>query len=512
MQELAAVVTEFLEKSMPKIAHLSEELTDRVAGLRLELDSWSKHREIRRVMALMCGHFVALLGKQRMIGMKAFEHYTKDTNGFVHDIIAMASLGKMSHIKDMKYAPATDHLDEDVVLEICGGASGSEEISKHMELVNFVAAFSSGACFEQIFKYHLVSPVKEADAIFAETALAILRGLSMTDLEASFQGLSATDALAKMIPSTTIENLATAATRDHDIETLDPAMVRNDLAVSSFSSALLRWVELSGLATLPTKLSLDESDWPSSDMEKAVKAYCHVCQTASLASVLVVQYADNAQGLVINAEVDGQQASVVTMGVSRFVTEFKLHLESWPVIRDMFYNAPSHTRAAFPIQSLDRIMNFFTSFASHCKNCIYDQLSAGLGDQIKLLNKLVPAWSHLITAKKYNSALAVKQLLNPSMQAKLDDGMHSTFHMTSSISRLYSEWGDDAMLEDHPVIAEADVAVDNARNAMTIIACVGLLEVKLASDSDRAAKAAKLMKAKCVPDALRAKLKELVSG
>lgn len=157
-------------------------------------------------------------------------------------------------------------------------------------------------------------------------------------------------------------------------------------------------------------------------------------------------------------------------------------------------------------------MNFFTSFASHCKNCIYDQLSAGLGDQIKLLNKLVPAWSHLITAKKYNSALVVKQLLNPSMQAKLDDGMHSTFHMTSSISRLYSEWGDDAMLEDHPVIAEADVAVDNARNAMTIIACVGLLEVKSASDSDRAAKAAKLMKAKCVPDALRAKLKELVSG
>lgn len=369
-----------------------------------------------------------------------------------------------------------------------------------------------GGCFEQIFRYHLVSPVKEADAIFSEEALRILRCMSMTSLESSLQGLSAADALAKMIPSELREQLANAAAADHDLEKVDPAIVRKDMAVSSFSSALLRWVGLAGIPALATKLSLNESPWPSDDMEKAVKAFCHVCQAAGLACLLTVKFASGADGLVVNSEVEGQDATVVTMGASRLFLELSLHLESWPVIRDIFKGAPSHANACLPVEALDTIINFLVRFAGHCKTCIYEKLNDILTGQIKSLNALVPAWSHLVSNKKYNSAMAVKQLLVPTMQAKLEDSLHKTFHMTSSISRLYSEWGDDNMLEDHATIQEAEAALEHTRTTMTIIACVGLLEMKASiSASDRAAKAAKLIKSKCVPDALRAKLKELTA-
>lgn len=514
MRELVVGVLAFTQETTPKASHLSDELADRVAGLRREVDAWKANFEIRRALAYMCKHFVSVLGKARTTGEVAFKEVAKGTDGFMHDIFAMASLQNMSAVSNMKYSPALDHLDEGVLIVVSLDESGFTAVTPIAELAGLIESFAKGRCFEQLFKVHLVSPVGEADASFFDTTLGTLRGLSMADLASPLEGLSAADALAKMVNMELMQQIATAAASDHDWEQqVDPSVVRNDLEVSALSSALVRWVDLSGIAELPTKLSLDPAPWPSADLESAVRAFAHVCQATSFACLMCVNFAGDIGSMLTNTDVDGKQASVVNVNIGRMYSELCTHLEAWPIIRDKFISAPSHTRASFLVQALDSLMQFLVRFACHLKHCMYHNLSELLSQRIKELNALVPAWSHVVSHKQYNAGLASKQLLNPTMQANLENCMVATFHLTSSISRLYSEWGEDALLDDHPQITEAEAALDHTRNTMTIIAAVGIIEMSAGamSQSDRAAKIAKLLKAKCIPDALRAKLKEVAA-
>ena len=84
--------------------------------------------------------------------------------------------------------------------------------------------------------------------------------------------------------------------------------------------------------------------------------------------------------------------------------------------------------------------------------------------------------------------------------------MHTVYSLTSSFSQLLEELGDQEVLEASAVCAEAEETLDRARLTVTIIACVGVVET---NSSDSVGKAARLLKEKGVPEALRAKLRKV---
>ena len=173
-------------------------------------------------------------------------------------------------------------------------------------------------------------------------------------------------------------------------------------------------------------------------------------------------------------------------------------------------NAAAVHALAFSPDAIKSLMSFLAdSWLPHAKQRLFVMVEASLVGKSDELHRVTPVWSHLITGSKYNSALSKKQLLQPTLTTTLKHHMNVLHCLHQSFVFVSKEMSGAEVVDASPACADAMERLERARVAMTVCAAVGTIE---GADADRAARATRLLKEGCLPDALRPLLKKAAAS
>ena len=136
-------------------------------------------------------------------------------------------------------------------------------------------------------------------------------------------------------------------------------------------------------------------------------------------------------------------------------------------------------------------------------------LSATLGKQLVDMQARTPTWGHIVSASRYNAALAKKQLLS-APQNLIVDLVDSTTMLVAKLTDLSKAFGSDPAA--NPTLAEADGILESTKLTMTVIAGVNALENYNNTAEGAKMATAILCEKKTIPEAMRARLRALAKS
>jgi hypothetical protein len=262
--------------------------------------------------------------------------------------------------------------------------------------------------------------------------------------------------------------------------------------------------------TLRTQITMDSSEVCTDLVLAMFECYKHVTNVVQVASALSVQ--------VLSSSATTMVKSTTASGASTWEIRSTIALSfgwlegacglTWLQLKTRGVVESKFSELRFRIELLDDVIQFIQQvwLPSAQQHALY-MLSTTLAKQLADIQARTPTWGHIVSASRYNQALAKKQLLS-APQHLIVDLIDSTTNLVTKLTDLSKQFGNDPSANN--TLAEADGILESTKLTMTIIAGVNALE-NYNNTVEGARMATQLLLEKQLPEAMRSRLRLLAN-
>lgn len=521
MLKLCNTLAKFREGTLEKLVAKSPTMRLISEDLRVELERVCDQIQLRQCLWAESVVVLELLketwqpgdeGVRAMLGQLSGKQ-----KGFFGKIIELARL--RVEVSELEYcATAVISMATPVT---CGtGSSGNEDASlaPYADTVSapFFDSWKKGRGVQNVLKLYLYDYV---EGIVQNVLDKVASSLECVPGEEQLMKSESHDEplqeLQKFVPMPLIGSLGNSV----DLLTCKTVEVANFLDGLQFPShtalvPLLEVLDCCYEKTIFSKVLVAGGPMPATAMAPCLRAYDLVACVLQLACSMTTQMLQETSTVILATKEKGMETLRVAPTLATcFQWVLAATTLTWPQTRDLALECAPEAPLLYPVANMDHIINFVN--ATWLPTAMQKALRLALqvvAEKAQELRNKTPAYAHIITATKYNSTLAKKQLLAAPVQV-VGSLIEAIGSLVSEVKEVF-ELSEMAVAEN-ATLSETDGVMEAAKLSMSVIAAVTAIE-SFAKTAQGPGMARQLLDDKKssvgLPEVLRQKLRAMVAA